>query len=69
MEPILAGAQPPVTIAAYVALNTAGRQPYKQCTIKMLIVLVILAKKCMFESLRDWLAQNQSTGNLALIYP
>ena len=28
MEPILAGAQLPVTIAACVALNTAGRQPY-----------------------------------------
>ena len=58
MEPILATAQPGVTLQAYVGMNEAVWRPYDLLYID-LIVTIIMTKGCSYGNLKKWLAQNQ----------
>ena len=58
MEPILATAQPMVTLQAYIRMNEAVRRPYALLYTDM-IVTIIMTKGCSYGSLKKWLAQNQ----------
>ena len=58
MEPILAAAQPVVTLQAYVGMNEAARRLY-DLLYTNLIVTIIMTKGCNYGSLKKWLAQNQ----------
>ena len=58
MEPILAAAQPVVTLQAYVAMNEATRRP---CDLLYadLVVTIIMTNGCNYGSLKKWMAQDQ----------
>ena len=58
MEPILAAAQPVVTLQNYVGMDEAVLRPYDLLYID-LIVTIIMTKECNYGSLKKWLAQNQ----------
>ena len=58
MEPILAVAQPVVTLQAYVRMDEAARRPY-DIIYADLIITIIMTKRCSYGSLKKWLAQNQ----------
>ena len=62
MEPILAAAQPAVTLQAYVGMNVrmneATRRPYNLLYTD-LIVTIIMTNGCNYGSLKKWLAQIQ----------
>ena len=57
MRPILAAAQPSVTLAGYVGMNQVDCWPY-DLLYEDAIVSIILTRSCDFDSLRNWLAQN-----------
>ena len=58
MKPILAAANPAVTLPAYVAMNEAQRKPYDLLYADK-VVAIIMTDGCSFGSLKNWLAQNQ----------
>ena len=55
MEPILAAAQPVVTLQTYVGMDEVARLPY-DLLYTDLIVTIIMIKGCNYGSLRKWLA-------------
>ena len=58
MEPILAAAQPVVTLQVYVGMNEAARRPY-DLLYTDLDVTIIMTDGCSYSNLKKWLAQNQ----------
>ena len=58
MEPILAAAQPAVTLQAYVGMDEVAQYPH-DLLYTNLIVTIIMMKGCNYGSLKKWLAQNQ----------
>ena len=58
MEPILAAAQPAVTLQEYVATNKAARQPYDLLYADK-VVTILMTKGCSCGSMKKWLARNQ----------
>ena len=58
MEPILAAANPAVTLPSYVAMNEVQRRPYDLLYADK-IVTIIMTDGCSYGSLKNWLAQNQ----------
>ena len=64
MELVLAETQPVITLAQYLVLAPADKKSY-DVLYKDAIVAIIITKGCMYSSLREWLAQQQLSGNLA----
>ena len=59
LEDILAApATGSISLQAYVGMNAVARHPYDILYMD-LIVIIIMAKNCAYNSLRKWLAQNQ----------
>ena len=64
MEPILAAAQPAVTLQAYVAMNEAQRRSYDLLYADK-VVAIIMTNGCSYGSLKKWLAQNQLVAGVS----
>ena len=57
-EPILAAAQPIVTLQAYVGTDEVACRPH-DILYTDLIVTIVITKGCNYGSLKKWLAHNQ----------
>ena len=64
MELVLDSVQPVITLAQYFVLAPANKRPY-EVLYEDAIVAIIITKGCMYSSLREWLAQQEMSGNSA----
>ena len=64
MELVLDSVQPVITLAQYFVLAPADKRPY-EVLYEDAIVAIIITKGCMYSSLREWLAQQEMSGNSA----
>merc|ERR1711865_1282862 len=66
MELVLDSVQPVIILAQYFVLAPANKRPY-EVLYEDAIVAIIITKGCMYSSLREWLAQQEMSGNSAYL--
>merc|ERR1711966_575689 len=64
MEVVLNEQNPVITLAQYFALAPVDKRPY-DILYEDAIVAIIITKGCMYSSLREFLAQQELSGNSA----